>query len=306
MVTRSKVNLRHLSLKKLLEIEQQLKAFNPEIERYRSAKADSAREQARWVRDNAPIIDTHRNEVSIMSTAIQSLADEQRRRHSYIASRKLPSSRWKWLIRPNSISWHSGDYPSDLKTAIEDYERGEARLGELMRSRSEIGTSIVQASKPIKHSLAAPSKMMELTQGRTTYRFDLAAVDGRELRDEIRRKQAEEAIASSRVDTVREKARAYDRKQREQASAVKQKLRSQMQRDPHCPYCGVNFDYEGAHADHIYPVAFGGYSTASNMVFVCSDCNTKKAAFTLREFIKKFNLDEQAIHARLEMHGKKF
>ena len=46
-------------------------------------------------------------------------------------------------------------------------------------------------------------------------------------------------------------------------------------------------------------------SILQNLVFVCADCNLKKGAMTLREFIKTFRLDEKTVYARLELRGKR-
>ena len=73
----------------------------------------------------------------------------------------------------------------------------------------------------------------------------------------------------------------------------------------HCPYCSRGLGTQ-PHADHIYPVAKGGLSTIANMVLVCAECNNKKAEHTLRAFIQLYNLDREAVEARLAELGKDF
>jgi 5-methylcytosine-specific restriction endonuclease McrA len=77
-----------------------------------------------------------------------------------------------------------------------------------------------------------------------------------------------------------------------------------------CPYCfGVLGDFEGdmcCELDHIHPVSKGGLSTAQNLVFICSECNRKKSAQTLNQFIMSENLDRDALFLVLGKLGKDF
>lgn len=130
-------------------------------------------------------------------------------------------------------------------------------------------------------------------------RIDLEKA-GKELKKferaaEIKRRKDDSVIA------LKAKAAANVREVRVVAVGVKAKL----ERHPFCPYCG-NALGEDAHADHIYPVAEGGRSVPSNMVYVCSKCNGLKRDLTLRAFILKFSLDREAIERRLAALNKKF
>ena len=75
-----------------------------------------------------------------------------------------------------------------------------------------------------------------------------------------------------------------------------------------CPYCGEIIDYNNglAHADHIYPIAKGGQSTVRNMIYICKDCNLRKGTLTLNQFIKKYDLDREAIEDNLTKMHKDF
>ncbi len=82
-------------------------------------------------------------------------------------------------------------------------------------------------------------------------------------------------------------------------------VKKRIPKSKNCPYCDVLLG-DSSHADHIIPVALGGLSTPSNMVYVSASCNAKKSDKTLREFINKFGLDRELIEQRLEVLGKRF
>ena len=112
----------------------------------------------------------------------------------------------------------------------------------------------------------------------------------------------EEYERAKKRDKKREdKARrdALQGESRKSASSVKRALR----RDHDCPYCGSALE-DSMHADHIYPVAKGGLSVFSNMVYVCQECNSKKSMLTLRSFCDKFGLNREVIEQRLLDLGK--
>ena len=79
---------------------------------------------------------------------------------------------------------------------------------------------------------------------------------------------------------------------------------------PIAPNCfGVLGNFEGdrcCELDHIHPVSKGGLSTAQNLVFICSDCNRKKSAQTLNQFIMSENLERDALFVVLGKLGKDF
>jgi 5-methylcytosine-specific restriction endonuclease McrA len=107
-------------------------------------------------------------------------------------------------------------------------------------------------------------------------------------------------LANHEIIELKAIAACANNKVRPQARQVKRTLRV----NEFCPYCN-NKIYE-AHADHIYPVAKGGYNTPENMVNVCSDCNSRKSDMTLTQFIKKNQLDRDRIEKRLTDLGKSF
>jgi hypothetical protein len=100
-------------------------------------------------------------------------------------------------------------------------------------------------------------------------------------------------------------AAAHFGKTRDLADRIKIALRAQLDGSPNCPYCGLPLG-DAIHADHIYPVSKGGLSTTENMVLICEQCNLKKGAKTLREFIRENNFDTGSIESALELLGKRF
>jgi 5-methylcytosine-specific restriction endonuclease McrA len=131
-----------------------------------------------------------------------------------------------------------------------------------------------------------------------------AANEERELREwqakEAQRAQ-KEAMKRKKRELERAKLAQIDGKSRDLSQKVKRKLR----KPDICPYCGREIT-NAPHADHIFPLKYGGMSITENMVFVCSDCNTNKGDMTLREFCRKYGHDFQEIEKRLEKLGKKF
>jgi 5-methylcytosine-specific restriction endonuclease McrA len=69
-----------------------------------------------------------------------------------------------------------------------------------------------------------------------------------------------------------------------------------------CPYCNRTLT-EPQH-DHIVPVARGGLSEPTNLVFVCRPCNQTKKDMTLLQFCRKNNFDFHEVVSRLEAIGK--
>jgi len=119
--------------------------------------------------------------------------------------------------------------------------------------------------------------------------------------------------AALKVVTARKKkeqklkayAAAHHGKTRDLADSVKKQISDQLEQHPNCPYCFGKMG-NSPHADHLYPVSKGGLSTKENMVMICEKCNMDKGDLTLREFIKKNELNSNKIENILEKLGKKF
>lgn len=86
---------------------------------------------------------------------------------------------------------------------------------------------------------------------------------------------------------------------------IKRELSGQYKIYPYCPYCQKGLGYT-PHADHIYPVSLGGLTTIKNMVYICTSCNLKKAGLTLRDYVRKYNLNMGAIEVVLKKLNKEF
>lgn len=115
-----------------------------------------------------------------------------------------------------------------------------------------------------------------------------------------------------KINKVKEEAQkykahayAYQQKTRELSEEIKREIKNQTDIFPVCPYCEQSLGNE-PHADHIYPVTLGGLGTIRNMVYVCSTCNQSKSSLTLREFIKKKNLDRDRVERNLSLLEKTF
>lgn len=57
----------------------------------------------------------------------------------------------------------------------------------------------------------------------------------------------------------------------------------QIQRDPHCDYCGVLLDIESSTIDHIIPRAGDGMDNQDNWALSCAPCNRRKSDMVLVE-----------------------
>lgn len=142
------------------------------------------------------------------------------------------------------------------------------------------------------------------------------------LAEEVEREKGREALVAARIEAKAEEDRKR-RAKREAVTAIAARTQEKSRRYARtvrrkihpdqfdilqvCPYCASALDSERSHADHIYPIALGGLSTTSNMVFVCDTCNLSKRDLTLREFIaRNTHLNSESIVERLTLLGKKF
>lgn len=85
------------------------------------------------------------------------------------------------------------------------------------------------------------------------------------------------------------------------------KLKPHIKHHGFCPYCELVFTPKIIiHLDHIHPIKLGGLERVDNLVKVCSTCNLQKSDMTLREFIKKYNLNRDKVENNLTLLNKKF
>jgi 5-methylcytosine-specific restriction endonuclease McrA len=194
-----------------------------------------------------------------------------------------------------------------LKTVSDNHLRLDLKARALREKRQALDRPSFGRSKTAS---LLPSPVSRLKDQLKTFVFDLREVDidraQKLIAAKISAAEQERDIRHQKLEHTKARAAAYDNKQRQQAKSIRQLLRSQLTILPICPYCEAPLTLDAAHADHIYPVAKGGLSTRSNMVFICSSCNVGKGRLTLRTFIRKAGLDEEAVHENLEQLGKDF
>ena len=96
------------------------------------------------------------------------------------------------------------------------------------------------------------------------------------------------------------KAASLDNETRKRAAKIKVAISI----PDRCPYCNKALSKENAHLDHVYPVSKGGLSILENLVYCCSECNSKKSDKGLFQFTKEAGLDYGEIVSRLNRYGK--
>jgi 5-methylcytosine-specific restriction endonuclease McrA len=96
-----------------------------------------------------------------------------------------------------------------------------------------------------------------------------------------------EIIQSIHADALRAAEAMANQAQKSSREIARERAKSiagALERNSHCPYCGVQLDTQ-PHLDHILPVQRGGPSIPWNMVYVCIPCNRAKRDLSLMEFI---------------------
>lgn len=205
------------------------------------------------------------------------------------------------------IDYRGMKFDGCVKAELEKLSHLEIESSKIADQKRQIQENLkLDASEPPR----PPARIFRISDQSKTYSVDVDRLDCALLADRIEEERkinlAQKEAQLEIHQEIKAKAKAYDDKQRDLAKSVRNRIKRQLHEYPDCPYCGASLSIFEAHADHIHPVALGGLSTSWNMVFVCADCNTKKKARTLREFIRDFDLDEQAVHRNLEKLKKRF
>jgi|LauGreDrversion4_1035100.scaffolds.fasta_scaffold92833_1 5-methylcytosine-specific restriction endonuclease McrA len=128
--------------------------------------------------------------------------------------------------------------------------------------------------------------------------LEVSKIKNAELKIE---KEKQKEAENKRIKAL---AAAHTGKTRQLATNVKNQLKQQTSLISGCPYCGGSLG-ETPHADHIYPVARGGLSTADNMIYVCQRCNIKKSDKTVYEFVREAKLNLNQVLTNIEILGKR-
>jgi 5-methylcytosine-specific restriction endonuclease McrA len=128
--------------------------------------------------------------------------------------------------------------------------------------------------------------------------LEVSKIKNAELKIE---KEKQKEAENKRIKAL---AAAHTGKTRQLATTIKSQLKQQTSLVSGCPYCGGSLG-ETPHADHIYPVARGGLSTADNMIYVCQRCNIKKSDKTVYEFVREAKLNLNQVLTNIEILGKR-
>jgi 5-methylcytosine-specific restriction endonuclease McrA len=72
-----------------------------------------------------------------------------------------------------------------------------------------------------------------------------------------------------------------------------------------CRYCGKELTEKTVTLDHVIPLAAGGDSRQSNLVFSCKECNKDKDD-KYDESIERIPLTRAEIFSRIQLYQKKF
>lgn len=204
--------------------------------------------------------------------------------------------------------WQSrGLLKSIFQGALSEYARAEI---EELKAKIPQG----ETRSEFREEVSAETLGMYITKLEAYEKLLLRSLPSAEEREKKRLTAANKRAEAKKIaDTkkgekkarVEAMAAAHTGKTRQLAQSIRRNIEHQRALLPICPYCGLALNLT-PHADHIYPVARGGLSTAENMVFVCATCNSSKRDMTLREFVKLMGFDQSAIDERLEYLGKRF
>lgn len=304
--------LESLSLAALLQIEKKLAELERKQKEYETERKPLYDSQAkayvaeletelRRLREKAEPL---RNRSASLWTTINSqLIGHVRNRHTLLSAFVAKAKAW---VTPddNSIVYNGCRYRACVQSEINDHSNTAIRLDEIYRQERSIRARILKPD--VGRPPRPPSRTFLIRDQLNTFSVDADCIDRVLLSAMLEEKKQVDSKKQEQHHELKAKAKAYDDEQREYAKSIRNKIKHQLHEYPNCPYCGVPLLIPQAHADHIYPIAFGGLSTTKNMVFVCQDCNKKKKTRTLREFIKEFGLDEEFVFQNLEKLKKKF
>lgn len=304
--------LKNLNLEALLRIDKKLAEMESKLKDYEIAKPAYDARVAAYV---APLED----EIRQMHEKAEPLHNRRKflwqiinaqligHVHRYDTMLSLLIGAGKALLTPNdkSLIYEGRKFRECVKSEIDEHSNLSGKIGAIAHQEGLIRARILKPE--VGPAPRPPARSFQIHDHLKTFTVDVDRMDRTLLMSMLEEKKKMKLEQQEVHQEVKAKARAYDDKQREYAKSVRNKIKHQLREYPNCPYCGRPLDISPqAHADHIYPLALGGLSTAKNMVFVCEDCNQKKKTRTLREFIKEFGLDEHFVNRNLEQLRKKF
>jgi len=238
---------------------------------------------------------------------------------------KLKEIEAEILQKNPNIERHLTLYPEDEKRILglkNEHQRIQDRIDQIWKNASNrkqqehnaagfFQKLFINKNQPelTESELTELASLRQTLETKFKYGYDSnkyqAAFDANERLKRLRQYISPKEQKEAKRKTERAVIAAYHGKSRELAGQVKSEIRKQTKIDSHCPYCGNDIGSD-PHCDHIYPVAKGGLSTPQNMVYVCADCNMKKTALTLTQFIKKYGYNRSDIEHRLEILNKEY
>ena len=291
--------LEGLSVKALKKVQAQHHRYEKAMETYAALKKahDEAIKKVR-----API----ENELSRIETECQELV--LKRNALWRDLHPLELGLLDRLIGVPSIRFHGKVYDRKAEKHVQLLRTLDDREHALSVKKFTLERTL---GKPaVTPAPREPRREARLRDPLRTFIFDVALLPMLEIERLIEKKEAEDLLERERerakLEPIRARAAAYEKKQREHAKSIRGELEKQLHQVPFCPYCASALSIDNAHADHIYPVSKGGLSTRKNMVFICATCNVLKGGLTLRQFIKKAGRNEEEIYERLEELGKDY
>jgi 5-methylcytosine-specific restriction endonuclease McrA len=208
--------------------------------------------------------------------------------------RMYPKTGWAAFWSPGLSDWglsRQAELDKEIASLISQIER-MSHLP-VARLRQSLNGSVLIETKFYVEFEATVRELKHVDAEMTACRAELDEREGR------RRKEGRDAAKRAAADRERQGTLEFDRQRRISQTNVKG-----LRRDHDCPYCGGDLGQE-PHADHIIPVAYGGLSVSTNMVYVCAACNLKKGDLTLQEFIQAADLERDAVEQRLRSLGKR-
>jgi len=199
-------------------------------------------------------------------------------------------------------------------TQLREYQVEHQRLSfELERYESKINQVSNKLDEKIMATERVPQALKETTtlliNGiRMRINFNEKIFDGLDqlLIEKISSRNQSKEAEQERLNQLKARATEKEEEVRSQMQKYRGDYSKQIKLVRECPYCGKILSKSDAHMDHIYPVAKGGQSVRSNLVFVCSRCNQKKGKLTLNNFIRKNEYDQSLVEKRLKKLNKDF
>jgi len=232
------------------------------------------------------------------------LIEEHRRRSDYDLTANLEAARAR-LRELKFLAEKAKDAAAVIDPARQTLRQAEVRL----REAKESGWKFLRLRREqtaIEREARAEADVTAARQALAALYAEKDSADNAAIGKEPHEACGLRDLAAALVEILQSR-----RKERERArlNSLEGKARSSARRHRNadtlpasCPYCTRRL--EDPHHDHIVPVARGGLSEPTNLVFVCRVCNQSKRDLTLLQFCRKEGISFEDVVARLEALGK--